>query len=763
MEIRFNSIHGPFALTWLVAILLVNSTLSHAQDVGANGVETNMVANGDGANDSAKAVDFTYDPVVATIEEATSNSPRDLLRASLTLLDLGRHDLANHYLKQLAGQRPVAEEMVALHRQFGSAALIRLTINSQLDPAVRQLASDILTAAAQQATNSQRLDRLTKESLAEDLNTRVAAIAELLRGGSASVAPLLRALQANHATAQQQRLLDILTRLGEAAESPLIATLETANQSIRGWAIRALERMDSQLAVDYLFGPALIGNDTNSVLATEAILALTGNHIGNTEAGRRLYGKVLDLLHGTAHFPVGYPNRSLRWRWNDDRADFDQQLQRQDIVDALLAARLSRDLHQLVPHNAVYRQFYLLSHLQANKLAHGLSKPIPQGEKTIFALTAGEPPAALDDLLAQALRADLIPAAIGVCEVLANHGNSSFLAASDHRRSPLAQALIHSNRRLQIAAAHAILSMHPTHLFPGACDVTDLLDVLLRSTGQRRVLIVHPNELQAADLAGWCREMGFVAETAQTGQRGLAQAFSRADYEIVLISDAVFSPRWTELVQLFRRDPRTGDLPIGLLVRNEPMTRAMRVERENGLLIAYPFPSEPARLSSLLSHLSQLRGSEPITSVERLAHTRWALDWLDHVTAMPKLPAYLEVTKLLPALVTSIQHPPFTTTATKVLGRLGTAPAQTALVEMIDNNTASLASRRSATEAFELAVERRGLQLTNDQILQQYRLYTGTPETEIEVLRMMNTVLQSIEHSAKQAKEPDIQQDGPQA
>ena len=751
MTTQNSLIYWAFGLMWLAVQVLANSHPVNGQDANAlddGGPEAVLPETA-----LPETATYSYDPAVAAIEDSNPQTPRDLLWASVTLLDLGRPDLANDYMKRLVGMAPAAEAMVALHRQFGSATFIRLTIDSRLDQGVRQLAADILTAVAEHVTNSQRLDRLTQEVLSDDLETRVAASSEILRGGGASVAPLLRALKSARGAEQRQRLLGMLQRLGAAAEAPLIAALDASDQTIRSSAMQALGRLESHRAVDYLLGPALTGNDPSQVGASEAIYAITRNRLGSAEAGRRLHARVLDLLHGEAHLPADYLGQTEQWLWNDKRMDFDRRVQRQDIAEALVAARLSRDCHHIVPNSSEYRQVYLLSHLQANKLAHGLSQPLPREDGTLFALVSQEAPPSLSDLLARAIRDDLTPAAIGICEVLASTGDPALLAAGDARRSPLAQALIHGDRRLRIAAAHAVLSMHPTQLFPGACDVTKLLNVVLRSTGQRRILIIHPNEPQASELAGLCREMGFEAEIAKTGRTGLKRAFAHADYEFVLISDAVFSPRWTELTQLFRRDPRTAILPIGLLVRNEPRARAQRIERENGLTVAFPFPREPAGLTSLLSQLGQLRGPEPITTNERVAHVRWALDWLDRVTATSALPGYLEVPELIPALIETMQQPRFAVTAAKVLGRLGTPTPQAALVEMVDNSAAPLASRQAAAQAFSLAIERQGVQLTTGQILEQYRLYNGTLAAEIEVMRMLGSVLDRIEHSVEPHEE----------
>ena len=169
--------------------------------------------------------------------------------------------------------------------------------------------------------------------------------------------------------------------------------------------------------------------------------------------------------------------------------------------------------------------------------------------------------------------------------------------------------------------------------------------------------------------------------------------------------------------------------------------------------MAFPFPREPAGLTSLLSQLGQLRGPEPITTNERVAHVRWALDWLDRVTATSALPGYLEVPELIPALIETMQQPRFAVTAAKVLGRLGTPTPQAALVEMVDNSAAPLASRQAAAQAFSLAIERQGVQLTTGQILEQYRLYNGTLAAEIEVMRILGSVLDRIEHSVEPHEE----------
>ena len=754
----------PMAVIPMAVLTLAVHTGANAQEGSLGGSPENEPEN---ETDSEASVEippvFSYDPTVEAIEELAPQTAEELFQASLSLLDLGRHDLANQTMNKLAAINPSPADMVALHQRFGSAPIIRLTIDGRIDAAVRQFASGILATISAYKTDRRRLDQLAKEVGNDSPQKRIDAKAELIRSGGAAVAPVLAAIQETVDPNRRNHLLSLLVRIGSAAEKRLIAALTAREPAVRQAAMQALGEIGSEKAVLHLLRPALTGEKADSAYAAAAIQRVTRRSIGVGEAGQLLHERVLGLLDGRVHLAADYRGICTRWRWTDGRQDFDKIDQRCEVASAAEAARLSRDLHHIMPHSEQYRRTYLLAHLQAAKLTHGLARALPTPAGSIFATAVQEDPRRLDSLLKPALELDLVPAAIGLCEVLAKTGDPGLLVADDSQRAPLAEALIHSDRRLRVAAAHAILAIGPSQLFPGACDVTKVLDFVIRTQQERRVLIVHPNQQRGYELAGLCRELGFAGDVTGTGPDALRMAFGNPDYEFIFINDRVPSPRWTELRQLFRRDPRTADLPIAILSRGDQLLRAERVERIDSLTVVFPYVSSTNSLTALLSQLTERLGAEPIRATERMRQAEWAMSWLDQTSRSRKWD-YLEIPSIVPSLVHALQQPRLSPSAARILGRLGTPNAQKALLDLVHNDLVPMDARESAFSALSRAMDRQGVQLTTNQILEQYELYNSSLEAEGEETRLLGSVLDNIEkHPMRRdpSRNPRLPRDDP--
>jgi len=106
---------------------------------------------------------------------------------------------------------------------------------------------------------------------------------------------------------------------------------------------------------------------------------------------------------------------------------------------------------------------------------------------------------------------------------------------------------------------------------------------------------------------------------------------------------------------------------------------------------------------------------------QRLEWARAAMAWFLVFVEHP--PEGISRTEIESAAISALEVPQLQELSLEILGQLATPKSQSALVEAVSRNDWPIALRVKALGAFRKAVEKRGVQLTTQQILQQYERY----------------------------------------
>src|SRR5262249_20629468 len=133
--------------------------------------------------------------------------------------------------------------------------------------------------------------------------------------------------------------------------------------------------------------------------------------------------------------------------------------------------------------------------------------------------------------------------------------------------SPLAEAMIHPDRRLRLAAALALVKLAPGQPFSGAGRIAQTLGWFVNTSGAPLVLAAHPRGEDAQTFVGFMNALGLEGEAAYTGRILAERAFANPDVKFILIGQRIDQPPVQELVQWLRRDFRTARVPIGVMAR----------------------------------------------------------------------------------------------------------------------------------------------------------------------------------------------------
>ena len=688
--------------------------------------------------------------VIQQLRDSNPATPVDLLSAAQTVFRFGRPDETKRYLAALLASNPKEEDLALLAKQIGAAFLIRISREPQVQPEGKQVADLVLAASDKLLRDPGRINSYISQLSDADLNVRMAALKRLEQSGTHIVNPML-AVMADPAREKEHRYLRwALARLAPITEGPLLGALDGAPNELRWQIMVALGRMHSRKAVTYLVRPAADPAADPKVreAAVAALTAIIGSVPDQYEAPRYLRAQINELLTGRLAYPTDEDDLVEMWTWDRDAAGV--KLQKLPMADAalLVAARLSDDLYALDTQNAESVRLRLLINLELAKVLAGVEQPLPMNEGSAGDAAAKAGPAVMNQVLADALKLNRIPAAVAAAEVLGQIGDAKLLTSYGPQESPLALALIHPNRRVRLVAALAILRLKPTEAFPGSSRIVDTLAEAVRTSGTARVLVAHPRGEDAQSLVGFMNALGYEGDSAYFGKQLAEQAFFRPDYELILISDAIDRPPINELVQWLRRDYRTAQIPIGVMARGENL-QALRHAFEDD-----PYTTVFPRLYSLesagveVNALLAIAGRNHVGRDERVAQAYAALDAFAALAKEPGGYTTFGVLRHEDAVISALDNPALATRAALLLGQFGTPKSQSALVEFASRHSWPLADRQAAAAAFDAAVKSRGLRLTKQQILLQYDRYNASERLDVPTQQLLGAIIDAIEAPA---------------
>ncbi len=689
---------------------------------------------------------------IEAIRELDPQTPAEQLRAVQTLLNLRQAATAAEYIDKIIARNPDEPTMISLYREFGPAFFIRLARESALGDQAAPFARKVLETQRQAATDPARIRSLVEQLQNSEPEIRSAAVSGLRDAGSAAVAELLPVLARSYGTDTQLYLEWGMRLLGSNAIGPLMGALQSPDLDLRAAAMRSLGQLDAEQSIPFLIRPSVDPGEE------PAIQSAAGAALSE------LLGKVPDIDQATRYlsttarqwFREGLPRNltgggsgdglTTVWSWDNETRTPKSGKLPTSAATAHFAAWLAADLYRLQPDNIKYEQLFIATQLAAGKLLGGLDVPLAESQPALFQRLAQLPASQFEAVLDSELRHNEA-AAMGAAEMLGEVATAEILSSYGGAHRPLALALRHVDPRVRFAAVEAIVKLDPVESYPGAADFMRQLAFFARTEGKRRILIVHPRATEAESLAGMASSWGFAADAVGTGRDALKRVLESPDYEVILISDAV--QLWTELLQQLRRDPRTGRIAVGLIVRGPAMTRAKQLARGDPLTVAYPLPRDPDMLGIVVQRALNQETISRTSPQTRLAHGRRSLGWLADLVAQRRSYPFYETLDREGVLIAALTVPQFVERAALALGESGTPAAQTALVDVASQNAQPLAVRKTASKAFDTAVRRQGVQLTSSQILAQYKRYNASERLAADTQQVLASILDSIERSTQ--------------
>jgi hypothetical protein len=692
--------------------------------------------------------------VLESIRNTNPTTPQDLATALQATMDIEAYDHAKYLLSRLIDQRLDSAALFKLRQNTGSDLFLRINNLDAVQPEGQLFARAVFQASRAEAISSERLDGLIKKLSDPSLQVRSQAFRELSRTGQPAAAAMLNVFADYERQEEFLSVREGLRMVGDAAIGPMLGACKAGPMQVRYEALTALSRIKTPEAYDAAVA-AYYSPQTHNLIREGIALGLEetyGQIPGEAEA--------LNLVSERAHAFAKGRRRSgddirldltnpyvVVWRWNEQTRLLESRNVAPSTASRLIAFDRAGDLYQWKPDRPEYRQFYLLSYLDAEKRLVGPEQSLKlEGISEAF---PGIGPDEVDQTIAKAVNLDMIPAAAGGCDLLAHLATPEWLVSSSNAQSGLLRAIQSGDRHLQFAAFRTYVELDPQKAYFGNSYVVSFA-VYLSGYGDRPSgLVGHPQIEVAQDLAVSMSPAGIDGRAVTNGRDFLREATSDANVRYLFVSENMTRSGFIEFVQQLRSDWRTKRMPIGILTSANDLAPLQRVADRDPLTIVLPITLDAQLIALQIERLRELEPVWLLSNTTAQFQSAYAVNWLKRITSDRQTYRFFEISGHYEALQGLLQNPMHTADAIEILGNIGTPQAQRQLVDYASQIVAPLEYRQQAVAAFEKAVSARGLLLTTEDIRLQYTRFDASSREPGESQRVLGSLLDFLENRAK--------------
>lgn len=621
------------------------------------------------------------------------------------LLKVGQPEQAVPYLKRFVDANPDDATLLAIRDEYGAGSILRLSDAAATRPYARPLAEKLAAASSRAAADVTRIAR-SIESLTGTAEEQAIAVQQIRQAGSYAVAPMLEALTRVGRPADERALIArSLGRLDRKAVPALLAVLDAPDPTLVADAARALGQIRDPRAIPALTYLAARRNPESPAreAAEGAVARITGRPFG-TQA--RPPVRVLeDVARGYQTHAVRFPGDPVvLWEWDADaKAPAARSYALRD-AEARLGLRAARQALELAPTD-----------LDAQATLIGLALAGDPARARASALAAG--PEVLGRVVRSAIAEGRDGVAVTAIPILGEVTDRDALLAHTARTHPLVEALAAPDRRVQFAAAEALVKLDPRRAFSGSSRLVPAVARFLGAGPLPRALVVDGNPTRGAEIVGPLRTLGYDVRLAATGSEGFALAAAEADVELVVVDPNVVGGHWGlgETLANLRDDPRTAGIPVYV---SGPSDLADQLARKLDGFPRVEFlvtPSEPGVLKGQIDRSAARRRYRPLTEAERADYARKAAALLADVARRPGSPFEADLRAAEPGLALALTGPSAGPEAARALGDIPGPASQRTLGTVALDSSRPAPLRIAAATSLARNVGRFGPKLVPEQ------------------------------------------------
>ena len=698
-----------------------------------------------------QGIDETTRLILRSLRDSDPQLSDELARAAKLMIDIRLFEDARFYIGQISKLNLNSEQLYRLQNEIGADFFSGIHANDALQPEGRELARKVLKASQTVANSPARIDELIKTLNNPDISVRSEAFRKLRRLGEPAVAQLLEVFAQKDRVADFPGIRGALKSMGIHAQGPLLGAARANDIQVQAEALRALGYYRTSESLDVMMRAYLSPNVPDSLKAI-ALQSLDRAEFGYDPAiiEERLYQRSREFLTGKRPVDGAVLSSVTIWYWDNQKKKMIPSELDHLTATRVTAARRAADLYEINPALDRNRELYLLTQLEAAKRIAGPSKKtnVELIQKTLE-ITREETQA----VLGEALKLELVPAAIACCELLEKIGDESSLSAIAGQPSELINAIVFGDRHLQFAAMQAIAAIDPQVAFAGNSYLMKLAVFLAKSENRPAGLMGHNREDLAQNYAATMLSLGLYGRGAGSSREFFQTATSDPDLEVLIVTDTLDNPSYGNLIQQLRNDWRTRRLPIALLYRDADRGRRTSIQLQNDpLFTAIPFSLQPQLIATHVERLDDRIKPWKLSNLDRRRHGAFAMQWLAKISSDRERYYFYRIGAQEQSQLAKLLYlPGFATEASAILGSLGTPESQRILVDFASQTAIPLGEREVAASAFATSVKRGGTMLTIADVQLQYDRYEASSDEPKESRQVLADLLDAIEDRNRSA------------
>jgi CheY-like chemotaxis protein len=298
----------------------------------------------------------------------------------------------------------------------------------------------------------------------------------------------------------------------------------------------------------------------------------------------------------------------------------------------------------------------------------------------------------------------------------------------------LVEALDAPDRRVQFAAARALVGLDPARPFPGSSRVVPTLARFVAAGAAPRAVVIDGNPDRGSLLVGYLKGLGYDAQLASTGEQGFRMAADSVDVELIAIDPNFVQGHWrlTDTLANLRADPQTAGIPTFVY---GPLPHIDRLTPMLGSFPGVRTLVTPSRMDLFQAEVARgLAGlrARPLSAEERAAYAREAASLLARVASRSGGPFETGLVLAAPSLMLALNNAAIAPDVVKALGEVPRTEAQRALGDVLLNPSNDPGLRVAAGEALARSLRRFGPLLAPEQ---ETRLAAELDQAEEPTLR----------------------------
>jgi hypothetical protein len=496
-------------------------------------------------------------------------------------IEVGRYDLAAGLLHDLLAYRPSDAEWVRLADQVGMAAFLRLrnvakwSDNAGVNKRVRDDVEELIkrvTAAVKKVRGDPRRIRMFIANLLESPEEHDYALKELYKAGAVAVPYLIDAIR-KAPLADRVTLVDALRRMGPDTLAPIRAALDSNDANLVADLIDIIRKRAALEAVPDLWylsasprEPDVVRQKATATLA--AFLELPPAKLPPAPA--ELTAEAERYYRHEVRFadPAAVPV----WRWDRDRLV--EGWPGAPTVPASRAEeyyglKYAGQALALDPTYAPAQVVWLSLALDKAQEAAGLARPLGLAAPDAQAMLSSVNVELVNAVLERALRERRLPVILAAVRELGARDAVQAIRPASGIVPPLVRALYYPDRRVQLAAAEAIVRI------PGSASAhatTRLVEVLRRALAadpgpptpaiRPKVIVGYFDPDQRTRVAHAVVAAGFEPVQVPTARVLLQRLAEAGDIELALIDQDLPDPELVHLLAQLRSDVNVGLMPV---------------------------------------------------------------------------------------------------------------------------------------------------------------------------------------------------------